>query len=89
VSASGDNVGDISMADVDRTEMDLEKTILMIEEQENVVPALMLEQKNTNEDIEPYGHIDGGDILNFTHYILLPHPSFQVERMGVVFGSNL
>jgi hypothetical protein len=45
----------------------------------------MLEQKNANEDIEPYGHIDGGDILNFTYYNLLPHPSFQVERMGGVF----
>ncbi len=34
----GDNVGDTSMVDVDRIEMDLEKTILMIEEQENVIP---------------------------------------------------
>ncbi len=85
----GDKIRDMSMADVDRIEMDLEKNILMIKEQENIVLAPMLEQKNANEDIKPYGDIDGGDILNFTYYNLLPHPSFQVERIGGVFLSNL
>jgi hypothetical protein len=41
----------------------------------------MLEEKNTNEDVEPRAQIDGGDILNF-------HSSFQVERMGGVFFVN-
>jgi hypothetical protein len=35
--------------------------------------------------VEPHAHIDGVDILNFIYYNLLPHPSFQVERMGGVF----
>ncbi len=62
----------------------MEKIILMIERQKNVVPIPMLEEENTNEDVEPHAQIDGGDILNF-FYNLLPHPSFQVERMGGVF----
>ncbi len=57
---------------------------MMIERQENVVPIPMLEEKNTNEDVEPHAQIDGSDILNFL-YNLLPHPSSQVERMGEVF----
>ncbi len=81
----GDNIRDMPMADADRIEMDLEKNILMINEPKKKVLALMLEQKNANEDIKPYGDIDGGDILNFTYYNLLPHPSFQVERIGGVF----
>jgi hypothetical protein len=44
----------------------------------------MLEEKNTNEDVELHAQIDGGDILNFL-YNLFPHPSSQVERMGGVF----
>jgi hypothetical protein len=44
----------------------------------------VLEEENTNEDVEPHAQIDGGDILNFL-YNLLPHPSSQVERMGRVF----
>jgi hypothetical protein len=28
----------------------------------------MMEEENTNEDVEPHAQIDGGDILNF-------HPS--------------
>jgi hypothetical protein len=46
----------------------------------------MLEEENTNEDIEPHAQIDGNDILNFL-YKLFPHPSSQVERMGGVFGD--
>jgi hypothetical protein len=45
----------------DQIEMDLEKTILMVEEQKNVVLiAPLQEQENANEDGEPYAHIDGG-----------------------------
>jgi hypothetical protein len=57
--------------------VDLDNIILMIEEQENVVHVtLILEQENTIEDVEPHAYIDGGDILNFSYYNLLPHPSF-------------
>jgi hypothetical protein len=34
----------------------------MINIKENVVPTLMLEEENTNEDVEPHAQIDGGDI---------------------------
>jgi len=44
----------------------------------------VLEEENTNEDIELHAQIDGGDILNF-FYNLLPHPFFQAEKMGGVF----
>ncbi len=48
----------------------------------------MSKQENANEDVEPHAHIDGGDILNFSYYNLLPQPSSRVERMGGVFGQN-
>ncbi len=68
-------------------EVDLQKTISMIEKQENVIHvALMMKQKNANENVEPHAHIDGGDILNFLYCNVLPHPSSQaVERMGEIF----
>jgi hypothetical protein len=50
----------------------------MIEKQENVVHVLMPKQDNENEVVEPHAHIDGGDILKFTYYNLLSHPSSQV-----------
>jgi hypothetical protein len=80
----GGDVGKTFVVDVDIIEADLEKTILMIERQEDAVPLLMLEEENTNQDVELHAQIDGGDILNF-FYNLMPHPSFQVERMGRVF----
>ncbi len=46
----------------------------MIERQENLIPILMLEEENTNEDIEPHAQIDGSDIL-ICLINLLPHPS--------------
>lgn len=52
----GENIGEASMADVDKIVVNLEKTILMIEEQENVVPIPMLEQENANEVVEPHEH---------------------------------
>ncbi len=52
----GENIGEASMADVDKIVVNLEKTILMIEEQENVVPTPMLEQENANEVVEPHEH---------------------------------
>jgi hypothetical protein len=43
--------------------MDLERTILMIEDQKNVVLVAPLpEQENANGDVEPHALIDGGDI---------------------------
>jgi hypothetical protein len=49
----------------------------------------MLEQKNENENVEPHAHIDGVDILNFSYYNLLPHPSSEMERMGGVFFGQI
>jgi hypothetical protein len=55
----------------------------------------MLEQHNgsfdsfPNEHVAPHVDIDEGEILNFTYYNSLPHPSFQVEKIsGVVFLIN-
>jgi len=45
----GGDVGETYVAN--KIEVDLEKTILMIEIQENVVPTLVLEEENTNEDV--------------------------------------
>jgi hypothetical protein len=44
----------------------------------------MLKQKN----VQPHVEIDGGDILNFTCCNYLPHPSFQVKKMGATFFVN-
>ncbi len=52
----GENIGETSMADANRIVVNLEKTILMIEEQENVVPTPMPEQENANEVVEPHEH---------------------------------
>jgi hypothetical protein len=41
----------------------------------------MLKQKNVQLHVE----IDGSDILNFIFHNYLPHPSFQVKRMGGIF----
>jgi hypothetical protein len=84
----GEDIGETSIINIDRIEVDLEKTILMIEEQENVILTPMSEQENANEVVEPHANIDGGDILNIIYYNLLPHPSFQVEKMGGVFFVN-
>ncbi len=62
----------------------------MVEEQENIVVLPLLEQKNANEDGEPHAHIDGGDITIELHLLqLLPHPSFQIERMGAIFLGQI
>jgi hypothetical protein len=60
----------------------------MIERQKNAVLILVSKEENTNEDVGPHAQIDGSDILNF-FYNLLPHPSFQVERMGGVFCCQI
>jgi hypothetical protein len=41
------------------------------------------------KDVEPHAHIDGGDILNFLYYNLLPQPSFQMDTMGAVFFGQI
>jgi hypothetical protein len=83
-------VGETFKRNADKIEMDLERTISMIEDQENVVFANpLLEQRNANDDVEPHAHIDGGDIAMEFHFLLLPHPSFQVERMGGVFLGQI
>jgi hypothetical protein len=80
----GGEIGETFVANVNRIEVDSEKTILMIGRQEDVIPPPVLEEENTNEDIEPHAQIDGGDILNL-FYNLLPLLSSQMERMGEVF----
>ncbi len=58
-------VGETSTTtDVNRIEVEFQKTINMIGEQEIVV----LGQENANGDVEIHVQIDGGDILNFTYY---------------------
>jgi hypothetical protein len=58
-----EDVGETSKGNVDHIKMDLEITILMMQDQENLVFVVpLLEQKNVNEDVEPHAHIDGGDI---------------------------
>lgn len=44
----------------------------MIEDQGNVVFAIPLPmQENANEDVEPYAHIDGGDVAIEFHLLWL------------------
>jgi hypothetical protein len=59
----GEDIGEISIINVNRIEVDLEKITLMIKEQENVIPISVSKQENANEVVEPHAHIDGGDIL--------------------------
>ncbi len=64
----GEDVGETSNGDDDQVKMDLEITILMKEDQENVVPAPPLpEQENLNEDVD--AHIDKGDIAIELHLL--------------------
>ncbi len=58
----GENVGKTCKKNSNKIEMDLEITILMVEEHENVVFVPLLEQENANEDDELHAHIDGSDI---------------------------
>jgi hypothetical protein len=68
VEASED-VGETFKGNVNQIEIDLEITILMIEDQENVILATpLLEQDNANEDVEP-AHINGGDIAIELHLL--------------------
>jgi CRISPR/Cas system-associated endoribonuclease Cas2 len=67
------DVGETSTTNVNKIEVELQKLIDMIEEQEIVVPNAMLEQNN----VQPHVEIDRGDTLNFTSSNYLPHPSLQ------------
>jgi hypothetical protein len=50
--------------------MDLEKTILIIKEQENVIfIAPLLVQENANQNVQPHAHIDGSDIAMELHLL--------------------
>ncbi len=80
----GGDARETSVVDVNKIDANLEKTILMIEKQANVVLILVLEEENTNEDVELHAQIDGGDILNFL-YNLLPHTSYQVGFFWSIF----
>jgi F0F1-type ATP synthase gamma subunit len=62
------NIGETFKGNVDQIEIDLERTILMIEDQENIVHVIPLsKQENANEDVEPHTHIDVGDIAIELH----------------------
>ncbi len=66
----GENVGETSKGNIDQVEMDLERTILMIIDQENVVHVVPLpKQENANEDVELHAHIDGDDITIEFHLL--------------------
>jgi hypothetical protein len=67
----GGDIKEALVANVDRIDIDLEKTILMIGRQEDVVPPFMLEQENTNEDVELHAQIQmermGGVFILLQH----------------------
>ncbi len=59
---AGEDDGETFKGDADQIKMDLERTILMIEDQEKVVfIAPLLKQEIANEYVELHAHIDGGD----------------------------
>jgi hypothetical protein len=67
---ANEDVGETSKGYADQIEMDLEKTILMVEDPKNIVPTAPLsEQENANEDVEPHAHIDKGDIAIELHLL--------------------
>jgi len=79
VQASVD-FGETSTTYVSKIEVELQKLINMIDEQEIMALSAMLEQNDVQRHVE----IDGGDTLNFTSSNYLPHQSSQVKRMGGV-----
>ncbi len=67
---ANENIEKTIKRDFDWIEMDLERTILMVEKQENIVLIAQLqEQENANENGEPRAHIDGGDITIELHLL--------------------
>ncbi len=67
---SGEDVRKTSKGNVDQIEMDLKGTILMIEDQENIIPTTpLLKQENANEDVEHHAHIDRNDIAIELHLL--------------------
>jgi len=64
-------VGEIfNIVDVNRIEVELHKTINIIEDQEIVVPG----QENANGDVELHAQIDGGDIVYLIIITCYTHP---------------
>ncbi len=49
---------------VSRIEVELQRTIDLIEDQEIVAPR----QENANDDVNPQAQINGGEILYLTYY---------------------
>jgi hypothetical protein len=67
---ANEDVGETSKGDVDQIKMDLERTILMVIDQENIILIVPLSEKeNANEDVEPHAHIDGSDITMELHLL--------------------
>jgi hypothetical protein len=57
----------------------------MIKRQENVIPILVLEEENTNEDVEPHAQINGNDMSNF-FYNYPTHPLKWRGWVGFFFS---
>jgi len=87
----GEDVGKQFNGDVDQVEMDLERTILMIEDLNIIDLGIpLLEQENANEDVELHAHIDGGDIkISLIIIITPPILSSGEDGWGGFFLSNL
>ncbi len=67
---ASEDVQETSKGYVDQIEMDLERTILMIKDYENIVPTTpLLKQENANEDVESHAHIDRNDIAIELHLL--------------------
>jgi len=71
--------------------MDLERTILMIEDLNIIDLGIpLLEQENANEDVELHAHIDGGDIkISLIIIITPPILSSGEDGWEGFFLSNL
>jgi hypothetical protein len=77
---ANEDIGETFATNANRIYIHLEKIVLMIKEQKNVVFILVPKQDTANEDVEPHAHIDGSDKLNFTYYNLLSRPFFKWKR---------
>jgi hypothetical protein len=76
-------VGETSIANLAIIEIDLQKTIKMIVEQENV--TLVLEPKE-DEHVVRHVEIDVSDIFILTYNLLPTHPLYLRRWLGFCFG---
>ncbi len=85
---TSENVKETFKRDVDQIEMDLKRNILMIEDQEDVVPTIPLpEQENANEDVcrNPTLAKCGGEAQHFQSWgfgVLRDSQMFRARQQG-------